>query len=74
MTRDSAVKATDFAFKILVPVLLLLLGIIGSSINDRLKSLSSDVNSLQKEVQVRIEGLRIEQAILKEQVKSLKGG
>lgn len=74
MTRDSAVKATDFAFKILVPVLLLLLGVIGSSINDRLKSLSSDVNSLQKEVQVRIEGLRIEQAILKEQVKSLKGG
>ena len=74
MTRNDALRFTDLVFKILVPLLLMTLGIIGNSINNRLSELSGDVKVLRDELHEQVGEIHVEQAIIKEQLKNIKGG
>lgn len=74
MTQENVIKASDILFKIGVPLLLFLLGLIGRSISSQLDNLSSEIRSLQSEMRVSIEEMRVEQAVMREKIKLHHGG
>jgi len=74
VTQENALKVTDLVFKLGVPILLFLLGLIGNSIRSQLDSLSSDIKSLQKEMTTHIETIKVDAAVLKTRVEVLERG
>jgi len=74
MTQENALKVTDLVFKLGVPILLFLLGLIGSSIRSQLDTLSTDIRSLQREVTTQIETIKVDAAVLRTRVEVLERG
>jgi hypothetical protein len=74
MTQENALKVTDLVFKLGVPILLFLLGLIGNSIRSQLDTLSTDIRSLQREVTTQIETIKVDAAVLRTRVEVLERG
>jgi hypothetical protein len=74
MTQENVLKTGDFLFKFAVPLLLFLLGLLSNASLAHLRELSGDIKELRKELRASIEEVRIEQAVMKEKLKSISGG